>query len=93
MNNIIIPRLNEGLFEWLNWGSGSIHDLGVFCRYWDIVSDRGIAILRKHAIGYCPGERLRCRPKKDEVALMVHKDGIDFWFHLRKEEFIIVFGN
>lgn len=86
-----IKRLNEGLFEWLNWGNGSIKDLGVFCRYYDIVSPRGKMILKKYTIGYCPAERLLVRPKKNETAIMCFKDGIHFWFHLRNSEFNEVF--
>lgn len=92
--NILIPRLNPCLFDWLRWTGASIHDLGIFCRYEDITSDRGIKILRKHAIGYCPAKRLNCRPKYNgEIAIMCVKEDERIWFHLRKEEFYEVFND
>ena len=84
-------RLDSSLFNWLNWEAGTIHELGIECRYHSITSARGKAVLRKYTYGYCPGERLICRPKAGEVAVMVHKEGRDFWFHLRRKEFEEIF--
>ncbi len=86
-----LRKLDYSLFTWLNWKAGSIHDLGVQCRYYDITSERGKEILKKHAVGYCRGENLPCRPKENEIALMCFKDGEHFWFHIRKKEFDEVF--
>ena len=88
---MLIPRLNSEFFTWLNWRAGQIKDLGVFCRYADITSVRGISILRRYAIGYCFGEELLCRPKSNQIALMCFKDNEEFWFHLRLAEFNKVF--
>lgn len=50
----------------------------------------GKSILRKFIIGWCEGERLACRPKTGEVAVMIERDVRKFWFHLRKEEFDVI---
>ena len=83
----VIPQLDSSVFTWERWRAGSIHDLGVPCRKEWILSPYGIGILRDLIVGYCDGERLGCRPKIGEVAVMVEKNGETFWFHLRKEEF------
>ena len=87
----MIPKIDSSLFTWLEWRAFSIKELGVFCRYADITSCRGKAILRKYAIGYCKGENLLCRPKLNHTALMCFKDGEHLWFHLRNNEFQEVF--
>ena len=88
---LIIPKLDSSLFTWLNWRAGSIHDLGIRCRYAHITSNKGKLILKKYVIGWCYGHNLMCRPKSNEIALMCFKDENDFWFHLRKQEVIEVF--
>ncbi len=88
MNTLI--QLDSSLFTWLNWRAGSIHDLGLSCRYFDIIT-RGKELLKKYAVGWCYGENLPCRPKENEIALMVFKDGEQFWFHIRNKEFNEVF--
>lgn len=41
--------------------------------------------IRKHAIGWCPSERLTVRPRKDSIAVMCEdEDGEKFWFHYSK---------
>ena len=88
-----VRRLNPLLFSWNNWRSGTIHDLGINCRFPDITSNRGKQILRDHTIGYCKGENLMCRPKEGHTAIMCFKNGTHFWFHLRNKEFQIVFSD
>ena len=87
----MLPKIDSSYFTWLEWRAYSIQELGVFCRYADITSARGKAILRKYAVGLCRGENLICRPKVEQMALMCFKDGEHFWFHLRKKEFEEVF--
>lgn len=89
---IIIPKLDSSLFTWLNWKAGSIHDLDLKCRYSDITSTRGKLILKLYGVGWCYGENLPCRPKQNEIALMCFKGEVEFWFHLRRQEFIEVFS-
>jgi pyruvate-formate lyase-activating enzyme len=80
-----IPKIDSTLFEWNTWKAGSIHDLITGpCRTLNIVAQRDL--IKKHAIGWCKGESLSTRPKKNETALMCFKDGNQFWFHLRNNE-------
>ena len=88
---IQLEKLDPACFHWRNWSAGSIHDLGLCCRFLDIISAKGKKTLRKYAIGYCLSENLYCRPRINEVAIMCFKEGGYFWFHLRKKEFEIVF--
>ena len=92
-NKFIIPKLNSTLFDWSTWRSGSIHDLDIQrCRYALITSSHGKSQLHKYTIGWCYGENLMCRPKHNEIAIMIEKDDRRFWFHLRSIEFVEVFG-
>ncbi len=88
----IIPKISPEEFDWLRWTGGSIADLGVPCREICITSAPGYNILRRHVVGYCPGEYLFCRPKINEVAVMCVKDDREFWFHLQRKEFDAVFS-
>jgi hypothetical protein len=88
-----IPEMHPTTFDWISWTGGSITDLGIPCRMECITSSEGKRILRKYAIGYVDGKRLMCRPKENEVAVYFIKDEREFWFHLRKEEFDLVFGD
>lgn len=88
----IIPKIDSTLFDWLTWRNGSIHDLDIIaCRYTLITSWHGKQQLRRYAVGWCYGENLMCRPKQGENAVMFEKDGLRFWFHLRRKEFEEVF--
>lgn len=87
-----LPKLDSTLFEWNLWRAGSIHDLieGP-CRTWNIILQR--EIIKSHAVGWCPAENLPHKPKINEIAVMVFKNGYHFWFHLRKHEFEEIFDN
>ena len=87
-----LEKLPPELFDWQLWRAGNPGDLMLECRTSELVANRGRRILMEHAIGYCDASRLSCRAKEDHVALMVFKNGIHFWFHLRLEEFKIIFG-
>jgi len=64
---------------------------GIPCRTLSLTSESSKKTLQQYAVGWCPGEVLSCRPKTDHVAVMFFKDDIYFWFHLRNEEFEIIF--
>lgn len=87
----MLPKLHPDTFDWLSWTGGSIASFGIPCRFAAITHPISMAILRRYAVGYLEGERLVCRPKPNEVAVYFEKDEREFWFHLRKNEFDIVF--
>jgi hypothetical protein len=74
------------LFDWSTWRAGNIWDMFKLQCHTAVLVKNG-RILREYAVGWCPGERLMCRPKANNVAIMFYKDGVHFWFHLRKHEF------
>ena len=87
----MLERIDESLFDWLTWRAGNIYDLGVpLCREYYILQFS--YLIKECAIGYCPGEKLLCRPKKNEVGVMCLKNEKLFWFHLRRKEFEKIFG-
>ena len=86
-----LPKLDSTIFTWDKWRNGSIHDLDIPCRYLSIISTEGQSTLKEYAIGWCYSESLPCRPKDNHVAVMFYKDGQEFWFHLRNNEFYEVF--
>jgi len=92
VNNSSLQKLDSSLFVWQAWRSGSPNDLNLTCRYNSLTSKRGSAILKEYAIGWCYAENLMCRPKLDNRAVMFFKDNNLFWFHMRNEEFMKVFG-
>ena len=47
--------------------------------------------LREYAIGYIESEKLICRPKQGETAVLFCIDGILGWTHLRNHEFKEIF--
>lgn len=77
-------------FDWQTWRAGSLHDLGVTYKESEILKSR--AIIKQHAIGYCRGESLLCRPKGNTVGVMFFVDNIFFWTHLSVLEFSIIFN-
>ena len=86
-----LPKLDSSLFTWTIWNADSITALDLKCRYDDITSEKGKSILNLYATGWCYGENLICRPKANEIALMCDMGEGEFWFHLRKAEFLQVF--
>lgn len=91
IDEVSLPKMDSKLFDGTVWRNGSIHELEIPCRYQTITSPEGIRTLKKYAIGWCKGENLNCRPKKNHIATMFFKDGNQFWFHLRTNEFYEVF--
>lgn len=84
----MLPKLDSTLFTWQAWRA---YGFNIPCRYETLTSGLGKATLRKHAVGWCYGENLLCRPKANHIAVMFEKDEVQFWFHLRNEEFIKIF--
>ena len=83
-------KLNSSYFDWLAWRNGSI---------WNIfkVPHRTACLLesndliRKYAIGYCDASRIPCKPKKNHIAVMFNTGEENWWTHLRKIEFNLIF--
>jgi hypothetical protein len=87
----MIEQLSPEYFARERWEAGSLANFGIETRYASI--ERNRALIRKYAIGYCPGERLTFRQKDDCVAVMFfNKENGNFWTHLTKAEFEICFS-
>lgn len=63
----------------------------IACRTGDLIAKQDI--LRQYAIGWCRAERLMCRPKLNNMAVMFAVGEDVFWFHLKSSEFKIIFVN
>lgn len=85
----MIERMYGTSFDWLTWLNGSPELLNLVCREKSLIKNKNI--LKKYAIGYCKGEELICRPRKNCYGVMFIKDDIEFWFHLRNKEFNLIF--
>lgn len=87
----MIPKLDPSLFDWLLWRNGDPSDLIGYrhCRTSDFMRFR--YLLRSHAVGYCEGDLVPCRPKLDTMAVMYFIEDKHFWFHLSTKEFSIIF--
>lgn len=86
----MFERLDGTIFDWLAWKNGTILDvLRVQSRYDDVVKNR--KLIRKYAVGWCPGEQLYCRPKENHVGVMFLVDEQMFWTHFTNKEFKAVF--
>lgn len=86
----MVERMDPSYFDWLHWREGSPADFLVQCRTDELLAIR--KKLKEHAVGWCPAERLLCRPKIDHKAVMFFKDGHHFWFHLTNKEFGGIFN-
>lgn len=87
----MIDKMHGVFFNWQLWRSGSPKLLDIVCREKELIESK--EIIKKYAIGYCDGASLVCRPKVDCIGVMFFKDEINFWFHLTKKEFNIIFKN
>lgn len=83
----MIP-INSSHFTPERWRNGSLKDLSIQHRYWDIISN--LDVILKYCVGFCKGENLYFRPKKRETALMFLFKGNYFWCHIMNEEFLAV---
>lgn len=86
-----IYKLPEDSFDWIRWRDGIAvwKEIGVACREQSIFDNS--EILRKYAIGYIEAEKLLCRPKKHEYAVMFLINNNFCWTHFREKEFVNVF--
>lgn len=76
-------------FDWLTWHGGSLTNLGVQHNSHHVSAMR--QKIRKHAIAWCEGEALLCRPKPDTVGVMFLQGEFQWWTHLTQEEFDVCF--
>lgn len=44
-----------------------------------------VEALKRQAIGWCEGDKLRVRPKRGTVAVMCEDEDGEFWFHVSKQ--------
>jgi hypothetical protein len=88
----MIPRYPIDSFDWLRWhyGIDIWREIGASCRYFSIIERK--ETLKKYAIGYIEGEKLNCRPKESEIAVLFIINDEFCWTHFRKEEFENVFA-
>jgi hypothetical protein len=85
-----IERMSPVRFTHDRWAAGSLATFGLETRYASITQSRGL--IRRHAIGYCPGPSLHFRPKPDCMGVMFWTEAEDtFWTHLTDREFAACF--
>ena len=88
----MIDRLDSGEFDWLRWRAGSPMDVfGLSAHQGDLISRRGRNLIRQYAVGWCPGEKLLCRPKPGTIGVMFLRQENFFWFHILLQEFSTIF--
>lgn len=85
----MLEKMHGTSFDWLLWRGEGVIRLGVVQREAIILANADI--IKKYAIGYCDGEELICRPKKNCMGIMFLKDNDYFWTHLTNKEFNIIF--
>lgn len=86
----MLEYLDECLFTWSRWRSGSPVDIGIVpFKESYIISNRDN--INKFSVGYCDAEKLICRPKTNHKAIMFFKEDEHFWFHITNKEFVRVF--
>lgn len=76
-------KLLEDSFTWSRWRAFNLFD-----NCWYLKNYK--PIFKKYAIGYIDAERLKCRPKINNYAVMFLKDGIFSWVHMNKKEFNLI---
>lgn len=81
----MIPRWHGTSFDWLTWCGGSLTNLGVRHNTEHIRAMR--RAIRDHAIAWCEGISLLCRPKTDTIGVMFLQGEFQWWTHLTREEF------
>lgn len=86
-----LSRMESSHFEWQAWRAGTPHTLNLHARNGGFLTPEAMGVLRQHAVGYCEAERIPCRPKLGQVAVMFFAHGAHFWFHMRGHEFAAVF--
>lgn len=84
-----MERMFPDSFDWSTWRNGSLHELGVTYKQFEIIRCRDI--IKNYAIGYCYGWELLCRPKIDCISIMFLYNDKFFWTHLTIIEFNNIF--
>lgn len=85
-----MQKIDPSLFDWQIYRRGTLLDLECFNRYWSIKEN--LKKIKKHVVGYCRGENLLCRPKKNQIAVMFFINGYHFWTHFPINEFQLLKG-
>ena len=85
-----LEHMHSTSFNWLCWRRGSLHLLDIQYNTFHILLHK--MSIKKHAIGYCEGDKVLCRPKQNRVAVMFFRNGETFWTHLLTIEFEAIFG-
>jgi hypothetical protein len=65
---VFLEHWHETSFDWLTWSGGSLTNLGVQYNSKHIAAY--LHVLRKHAIAWCDGAKVLCRPKPGRIAVM-----------------------
>ena len=85
-----IDEMPVDSFDWIRWRACEIFEvIGVRCRTRSILSETDA--FRTHAIGFIPGHKLACRPKRGTVAVMFLLNDEFQWCHLTDHEFEEIF--
>ena len=86
-----IDILPEDYFGWIEWKNFNLlNEFNIVCQKDVLIHNK--VIFQKYAVGYIEAEKLRCRPKKNCMAVMFLKDDMFSWFHMRDNEFYTIFG-
>jgi hypothetical protein len=87
----IIPELPEDNFDWITWRNGAYVwlSLGFRPRRTGLLDNKDI--IRNHAVGYIPGEKIWYRYKPSHTAIMFLVENMFGWTHLRNDEFNEIF--
>ena len=89
-NQNVVAQMDSTNFTYDVWSAGSIHDFGIKHFRFDNLQEHKRKLLNG-IVGYCFGEELPCRPKKNHIALMYEIGDRRFWFHIRNNEFVEIF--
>lgn len=86
----MIPKLSFDSFDWQRWRKFDLFlEKEIACRSQSLI--RNAKTLQKYAVGYIKAEKIRCRPKKDCIALMFLFQDEYMWCHLTLNEFKAIF--
>jgi hypothetical protein len=84
----MLEKLSPLVFDWQAWRANDFfNEFGVPIRHSEHFSET----IRKHAIGYCNGESLVCRPKANTKAVMFWDGNNNWWTHFTNSEFDRIF--
>jgi len=84
-----LTRLPAVQFTYQLWRAGSLTELGIKQREWNIQLRKKQVM--EMAIGFTEGNKLGVRPKDNCVAVMFFYEDKHFWTHLTNKEFLICY--